>query len=475
MKSFLLSFLFFIYALSAENHFEIIWKQPLNETGLSGVCVEKDLIFFTVNDLRQSQMNSKGMIESSHIKGVCYDTKGNFKWDIKIPGQKGLNTLDCWLDATAVTPVANDNSVWFLNILGELVCCSHEGKIKWKKTFTPNAGITPSKLILHQDSLIVSLPSKETTEHKGKIYQLHSLQAFNQTTGKILWESDKYLNHACRYDLTVFEGKPVILASVTELSHYKVNQGYHVHVISADNGKVMKTSPTKPFMQHYRSVLHKNDFITVTNEGDLNFTNLLDHSVTSTPSVQCDSYYQWSNTHYVKKGQSDLKNEVKFGKINIPTKSTLQLYGNKLFYFNGGTNAIGCYDLFNKTRTFIEVPFQIIQNKPIWNYDDIVYTEGVLNQKGQTIMKGTKSHGYLGYGWGHVNLAEPLQIGTTLYWLGGIGTIYAIDLTGPFLPEKIKTYTMDPIGEAWTFGKMAYDENYLYIRSQKDLFKVKIK
>ena len=90
-------------------------------------------------------------------------------------------------------------------------------------------------------------------------------------------------------------------------------------------------------------------------------------------------------------------------------------------------------------------------------------------------MGSTKGHGYVGYGWGHVNLAEPLQIGMKLYWLGGVGTIYIVDLEKDFSPESVETVTVDQKGEAWTFGKMAYDGEHLYIRSQKSLYKVKIR
>ena len=87
----------------------------------------------------------------------------------------------------------------------------------------------------------------------------------------------------------------------------------------------------------------------------------------------------------------------------------------------------------------------------------------------------TSSHGYLGYGWGHVNIAEPLSIDDKLYWLGGIGVIYIIDLSKPFSPDSIETVTIDPVGEAWTYGKMAYADGHIYLRSQKDLFKLKLK
>ena len=128
--------------------------------------MKNGLIFFTVNDIEDakfSENNNQGKkgIIGLNIKGKCYDLDGNFKWEVKLKGEgkKGLPILDCWLDATAVTPAANDQYVFFLNVLGELVCCTHDGQVKWRKKYQTNAGITPSKLILYKDKLIVNLPS----------------------------------------------------------------------------------------------------------------------------------------------------------------------------------------------------------------------------------------------------------------------------------------------------------------------------
>ena len=451
--------------------FTTVWKKAIPETGLSGVCVKNDRLFFTVNDVEDLSGEVKGFITATNIKGKCYDLDGNFKWEIKLKGSKGTKMLDCWLDGTAVTPAANDKYVWFLNVLGELVCCTHNGKEVWRKEFPTNGGITPSKLILYKDKLIVSLPSGE----KAGKYNLHRLHALNPETGEAIWKSDKILNHACRYDLVDLDGQKALLASVSELSHYKIGEGFQVYAISPKNGKCLKKAKTDQFMQHFRCIEYNNKFITLTKSGDLKLTDFSNGKIETHKSKDCDVYYQWTGTEYSKKTDEDLQSEVKFGKVNLPTKSSMNLFGDKLFYFSGGTNAIFCYDLKTQKKSWVEVPYQIIKNEKIWNYSDIVYTDGVTNSAGKIVMNNKKSHGYVGYGWGHVNIAEPLQIDNKVYWLGGVGVIYIIDLEKDFSPESVETVTIDPVGEAWTFGKMAYSEGLLYIRSQKDLFKVKIK
>lgn len=472
MKDRLLQYFLIIISLSItlQAEFRTIWQKSLPETGLSGVCVKNGLIFFTVNDLGDLKLGNKPFIMSTNLKGKCYDLDGSFKWEVKLSGSTSTKALDCWLDGTVVTPQADDKYVWFLNILGELVCCTHDGQVKWRKEFLSNGGITPSKILRYKNAIIMSLPTGETA---GK-YKLHRLQALDHETGELLWKSDKILNHACRYDFIKIDGKPVILASITELAHYKIKQGSHAYMISPETGKCFKEVKTDQFMQHFRCTQYKNNFISITKKGELKLTDFANGSIKTLPSSKCDVYYQWSDGKYRVTDKSALKSEVKYGKISLPTKSSMNLYGDKLFYFNGGTNAIVCFDMKTQKSTWVEVPYQILKNNKVWNYKDIIYTAGVLDSKGETIMQSKKGHGYVGYGWGHVNIAEPLLIGQKLYWLGGVGVIYIIDLSKEFSPASIETVSIDPIGEAWTFGKMAYSGGYLFIRSQKDLFKIKI-
>ena len=66
--------------------FTTVWQKSLPETGLSGVCVENGLIFFTVNDIedaRNSQMNNNPGKERNrwvkHQKVTAKDLDGNFQ------------------------------------------------------------------------------------------------------------------------------------------------------------------------------------------------------------------------------------------------------------------------------------------------------------------------------------------------------------------------------------------------------------
>ena len=178
----------------------------------------------------------------------------------------------------------------------------------------------------------------------------------------------------------------------------------------------------------------------------------------------------------IKAKCKDLKQEVKFGKLKLPTKATLNLYGSKLFYFGGGTNAIYCYDLETQKHVCVEVPYQIIGGKKCGIIRTLFTPKEYLTAKDEWSEAVTSSHGYLGYGWGHVNIAEPLRIDDKL-WLGGIGVIYIIDLSKPFFSPEIASKLSQSILSV-KLGPMVRWPMLMDIftcESQKDLFKLKLK
>ena len=75
-------------------------------------------------------------------------------------------------------------------------------------------------------------------------------------------------------------------------------------------------------------------------------------------------------------------------------------------------------------------------------------------------------------GFSHTNPAWPIIEGDTLYWQGGAGVLYLIDLTQPFSPEALSWKSTDPKGGSWTFGAPAIDADHIYVRSQLDLVKI---
>jgi outer membrane protein assembly factor BamB len=469
---FILSLMIFTRANAQDGKaiFDIVWKKILKEPGQSGILYRDGDLFLSVHEVGADQkVNAGGRIFSNTVKGLCYDSDGTLKWEIKMPTRAGAIVLEPFLDGTSITPVADENSVWFLSPLGKLVCCDHRGKEKWSHEFKGHGNCVRSQLILYKDSLIVSLPVKKL------VYGLH---AFDKETGKLRWVSDTPINHVCQYVMSDYQGEPAIYATATELAHYKDISGNHHYLVSPETGKrLMHMRTEEEIDQGWRCVKHDGNFINIgkrlgreAGKGII-FTDIKTGSTTYISPSKHDVYFKQVDGKYEK------LDAYPYGPVASDyTLSTLGLANNKLFYRTSTGRAAGirCIDLKAQKVTTVEVPMQIIQGRKNWSKKEIVFTKGVFDAQGKAIFTRASNHPYHSYGWGHIVCTPPLQVGDMLYWLSGVGMVYAIDLDGEFTPEKVQTFTIDPIGEAWTIGHMAYHDGHLYLRSQQALFKVKV-
>jgi hypothetical protein len=93
-----------------------------------------------------------------------------------------------------------------------------------------------------------------------------------------------------------------------------------------------------------------------------------------------------------------------------------------------------------------------------------------VSQRPKSTLRGPQWGGF-----GHVNPAWPVRFGDALYWQGGLGVLYRIDLGGDFefSPERVSWISIDDAGEHWTFGAPAVTEDGIYVRSQLELVKLK--
>jgi hypothetical protein len=122
----------------------------------------------------------------------------------------------------------------------------------------------------------------------------------------------------------------------------------------------------------------------------------------------------------------------------------------------------------------VEVPIQVLEMKKVWNKQDFQFTKGVLNSSGKNINNRVGSvRGIQRGGFGHTNPAWPVVHEDQLYWQGGAGVLYRVDLSGKFSPERISWTSIDSKGEHWTFGEPAVTDDAVYVRSQRDLVRLK--
>ena len=141
---------------------KIVYRQPLEEAGQSGVCLHGDRLFLTMHSKLEGQMKG-GFFFNGNIVGQCLDkTSGKLLWQLDLPGTWHGRVLESWHDSTSLLPVATEKYVVFHNLNGMLACFTHEGKPVWNRKWqAPDPDIKNCRMFLKGGKLLVSLPAEK--------------------------------------------------------------------------------------------------------------------------------------------------------------------------------------------------------------------------------------------------------------------------------------------------------------------------
>ncbi|MGY8642028.1 MAG: outer membrane protein assembly factor BamB family protein [Verrucomicrobiales bacterium] len=460
---------------------EPIYRVPLSEAGQSGVCVQGDRLFLTVHKKLEGQPKG-GFYFNGNIVGQCFEkATGKLLWEAELPGTYDGRVLESWHDSTSLLPVATEEFVVFHNLNGMLACYSHAGDLIWNRKWqAPDPDIKNCRMFLHGQNLITALPASTIAVPASKkhpelpFYQLHSIHL---KTGRDNWESPVLITHATQYSMDEWKGEKVIVASMIDLSHWKFGQGRKGFLISLENGEPIHTFELPPAIPHQKNQLCRGKFLVTSSAGRKTAFQLVDPETSKVTAEfafeKPDHYFGWDGNGYVEKAfEPEYADRTLRGK-GQPTPSTVHVVDDRIYFWRYDSGDIGCIDTTTGKSVLVEAPIQLLAEKTVWNKADFQFTKGILNSAGNNVNNRVGSvRGIQRGGFGHTNPAWPIIDGDTLYWQGGAGVLYLIDLTQPFSPEALSWKSTDPKGEAWTFGAPAIDADHIYVRSQRDLVKI---
>jgi len=464
-------------ALSAK----IVYRQPLDEAGQSGVCLHGDRLFLTMHSKLEGRMKG-GFFFNGNIVGQCFDkTSGKLLWQVDLPGTWAGRVLESWHDSTSLLPVATDKYVVFHNLNGMLACFTHEGNPVWNRKWqAPNPDIKNCRMFLKGGNLLVSMPSdkiavEENAKHPAlPFYQTHSIDLF---TGKDVWVSPVLLHHATQYSLGKWKGETVIVASMIDLSHWKFKQGRKGYLLSLADGKPILTFDLPPAIPHQKNHLLLGKFLVTANAKKETKFQLVDPENSKVAAEfsfeKPDRYFGWNGKEYAEADfVPEYVDRTLKGK-GQPTPSTVHAFEGRIYFWRYDSGDIGCIDVKTGQSVLVEAPIQVLADKTVWNKADFRFTTGIRNSRDQIVNKRVGSvRGIQRGGFGHTNPAWPIRHGDKLYWQGGAGVLYLIDLTKAFSPDALSWVATDPVGASWTFGTPAIDKTGIYIRSQRDLVRL---
>ncbi len=460
-----------------------VWRMPLSEAGQSGICIHGDKLFLTVHK-KLSGLLKGGFFYSSDIVGQCFDKNtGKLLWETELPGTHAGIVLESWHDATSLLPVSDGQRVVFHNLNGMLACHTLEGKLLWKRTWqAPDPDIKNCRMFLHDGAVIVSLPSEKIALPAGKVHPAlpyYQLRCIDLATGDDRWLSPVLLSHATQYSLDTWKGAPIIVAAISDLSHWKFGIGNKGYLISPKDGTALHTFNLPPnIIPHHKNQLCQEKFLCVLKDKARTSFQLVDpesRSVVRDFSFEKpDTFYAWTGkrhetAEYQPRGTAGILKGDGF-----PTASTVHVVGSHLYFWRYDSSDIGCVDVATGKSTLIQAPLQVLADHTVWNTGEFKFTKGIFNSSGINVNSRVGSvRGITMGGFGHTNPAWPVLAGDLLYWQNGAGVLYVIDTKKPFTPEAFTWKSSDPIGQTWTFGEPALDSTHIYIRSQRDLVKLK--
>lgn len=461
------------------------YRIPLNEAGQSDVCVHGDRLFLTTHKRLTGPLQN-GFYFSSDIVGQCFDkTNGQLLWQVDLPGSYAGRVLESWHDGTSLAPIADAQHVVFHNLNGRLACLSHGGELLWQRAWqAPDPDIKNCRMFLSDDQLIVALPSDKiavaASEQHPELpfYQLH---AFDIHSGEPHWVSPVRLHHATQYCLEQWNDQAVIAASMIDLSHWQFGLEREGFLISVRDGQPICRFPLPPAIPHQKNQLCQGKFLVTSATGGkaTAFQMVAPENGRMTREFRIDlpnRYFQWNGTQYEVAEFKPLFTEDRTlrGK-GQPTPSTVHVVGNRIYFWRYDTSAVGCLDVESGQSTFVQVPLQVRSDGTAWLKSEFRFSDGIQNSRGQVVNARVDTvRGIERGGFGHTNPAWPILQNGTLYWLNGAGLMYLIDTNIPFGPEALGWLSIDPKGNSWTYGSPAIDDRGIYVRSQRELIRLRI-
>lgn len=471
----------FLVVIGGTIQAEVVFRTPLSEAGQSDICLHGDKLFLTVHAKLAGPLKG-GFYYNGNIVGQCFDRQsGKLLWEAELPGTYAGRVLESWHDSTSLVPVADDDHVVFHNLNGMLACYTHGGKLLWSRTWqAPDPDIKNCRMFLSGRQLLVALPSgkiavKASKQHPDlPFYQIHSIDL---ETGEENWVSPTLITHATQYSLDQWKGQPVIVASMIDLSHWTFHSGRHGYLLSIEDGQPILTFDLPPTIPHQKNQLCGGKFLVTVPAKQKTGFQLVDPESSKIADEfffeQPDRYYAWTESGYRERPyQAEYTDRTLRGK-GQPTPSTVHVVGDRIFFWRYDSGDIGCIDTKTGKTVLVEVPIQALSDKLIWNSVDFEFTDGIQNAGGQVVNQRVGSvRGVLRGGFGHTNPAWPIVYEDQLFWQGGAGMLYIIDLNKPFSPEAIKWKSISESGDSWTFGAPAIDDAHIYMRSQRELVKL---
>ncbi len=394
------------------------------------------------------------------------------------PGTRETDLSSLFSDNTAASPVADGNSVCFVNVGGSIHCFDFDGDEKWSYDWVP-FGRHHARLhepILFDGSVITvqyperDLLPKHTTKPgakplgRDKKYWTR-LQAFDLKSGKRRWIAETGTSiHQTSLIGTMSSGVAAILTGRGG-GHQPPEEPYGLSLVNAKDGTTRWDLAIKGYSSAQNACWDGRHAYAFTNNEHLTVdveTGQVVRRVSLTEDVAITKRQGESMVREVHGSLASSKRQL--------TKNTNVIAG-RFHYFRAGSEfLIGRVHLDSGQVEYLQVPVQVVRKKG--QPDEVRWNDALPNDmKNIDGFVATQDKRNAGNGWGHVSAASPTVVGKHIYVPTMIGMVYVLRWDADVLDQNalVSISDLGPATETWSLSSLSYSEGRIYARTLKEL------
>ena len=450
------------------------WTVPLPSTGQGAVVIVGDRLFVTSHEPIHEDTEL-----GSGILGMCFDAEtGKELWRRAIPGVRETDLSSLFSDNTAASPVADSNSVCFMNVGGSIQSFDHDGKLRWSDRWTPfgRHHARQHEPILYQDGVIVSrvnpsdLPIGVTTKSGAKPlgrerkYWNH-LRSYDLVSGDLRWIAKAGTSvHSTSMLGSLPDGRGAILTGRGG-GHQPPEEPFGLSLVDASDGATIWERAIDRYAAHQNASWNSERVCLFAGSEHLTLDPATGRTVARVSLFEDVAITRRTDGGYVTASGQQLKRAKK--------PLTLQsncLVGDYHYFRAHGEFLIGRVDLRRGRVEYLEVPALVERRR---DSTEVVYWRDPPknDMKNADGYLATQDRRNAGTGWGHVSAASPIAVGRHLYLPTMLGAVYVVRWDAERLDENALEYVADlgPAGETWSLSSLSFADGRLYARTLKQL------
>lgn len=460
----------------------IVWRQPLPETGQSGIAVWGDRLFLQcfrkLTPADNKAVGGKGGTWVSETIGYCLDAKtGRILWSCDLPGKRPNQVNGIFNDSTTPTPVTNGTHVWFVNAGGYMACHTLDGKRVWGREFEVRTKHSAKQFqpFLHAGKLYYT--AMRDQDDPGR--QPQTARDYDKNS-KVGWP---WMFIRCFDALT---GEPAGILPGGVSVHTKGARGFlngQPVLLHARGGS--HSPPEKPYGLSLSKLNGDHDL--VWERPNLNFegTNVIDEhrafcfdrtklfvlnlatgkTLKEIPIRGVGTYcvYDEDTNRYIIT-QTPPRGAAK----QLQTHRSNISVGNSLFFMSGRAGFLGRVNLLSGEVNYLQVPLQVEYEN---GKQKLLWKTFTANDDTGSGFQVTGDKRRLGHGFGHVSAATPIVLNNRIYFSTLLGTVYVIDATATNFDESalLSVNDLGVAGRTWTLSPFSAAGGRLYQRTSREV------